>query len=349
MIDVITIGTATRDMFLKSELFKVVHDPAHLEKLGFPTGDAQCFALGGKIEIDEPIFATGGGATNAAVTFARQGFKTAALIKIGNDTAAEDIVRELKKEHVAPIVIKDKKKGTSCSTILIAPDGERTILNYRGASEDLRKSEVPFGKMKTRWLYIVPGKVPFEVIEAIMRRAKKEGTRVAINPSKYYIEKGPDQLRSIFKYADVVIMNREEGGYCTGLPYEKEEAIFKKLDEWIKGIVVMTDGPKGLAVSDGRTVYRAGIFENEIVVDRTGAGDAFGSGFIAGLMRGERNKKQKSEKWAPEDIEYAIRLGSANATAKIEGMGAKAHLLTKAQFKKNKRWNTLVIRRTNNS
>lgn len=346
MIDVITIGTATRDMFLKSELFKVVHDPAHLEKLGFPTGDAQCLALGGKIEIDTPIFATGGGATNAAVTFARQGFKTAALIKIGNDTAAEDVVQELKKEHITPLVIKDKKKGTSYSAVLIAPNGERTILNYRGASEDLRKSEVPFSKMKARWIYIVPGKIPFEVIETIMRRAKKEGMRVAINPSKYYIEKGPDQLRSIFKYADVVIMNREEGSDCTGLRYEEEGAIFKKLDKWIKGIVVMTDGPNGLAVSDGRTVYRAGIFENKIVVDRTGAGDAFGSGFVAGLMRGEKNKKQKGEGWAPEVIHYAIRLGSANATAKIEGMGAKANLLTRDKFEKNKRWGKLTIHQT---
>ena len=85
MFDIITIGTATRDVFLTSPLFKVLRDKKHLPKIGFPTGEAQCFTLGGKIEINETVFTTGGGATNAAITFSRHGLKTAALIKIGRD------------------------------------------------------------------------------------------------------------------------------------------------------------------------------------------------------------------------------------------------------------------------
>jgi len=51
MFDVIAIGTATRDVFLISPLFKVLRDPKHLEKIGFKTGEAQCFALGAKVEV----------------------------------------------------------------------------------------------------------------------------------------------------------------------------------------------------------------------------------------------------------------------------------------------------------
>src|SRR3989344_8411087 len=113
MFDVITIGTATRDIFLTSSLFQVVSDPKHLKKLGFAAGEAQCFALGGKIEIGKPILTTGGGATNAAVTFSRQGLKTAALIKIGGDSAASEVLAELKKENITPLAIGEKNNGTA--------------------------------------------------------------------------------------------------------------------------------------------------------------------------------------------------------------------------------------------
>ena len=69
MFDVITIGTAAKDTFLISRFFKILKDSKHLKKFDFPTGEAQCFALGGKIELDNQVIATGGGATNAAVTF----------------------------------------------------------------------------------------------------------------------------------------------------------------------------------------------------------------------------------------------------------------------------------------
>ncbi len=350
LYDVVTVGTATRDILLKSELFKVVHDLEHLEKLGFPTGDAQCFALGGKIEVEAPILTTGGGATNAAVTFARQGFKAAALIKVGTDAPADEIIKELKREKVTPFAIKEKKHGTAYSVILLAPGGERTILNYRGASEDLAKKEIPFAKLNARWIYIVPGRIPFPVIESIMRYGHARGSRIAINPSKYYIEMGMEKLRPILEKSDVVLMNKEEGAYLTGYSYREEAQIFKKLDEAVEGIVVMTDGPQGLVVSDGVDRYRAGIFKDEGAVDRTGAGDAFGSGFVAGLLKGTRNpqsvaskKLQETRSWSPEAISDAIRLGSANATSKIEHIGAKGGILTKAQFENNKRWKKLEI------
>jgi len=82
-MDVITIGTATRDCFLQSPDFKVIRSSR------FVTGQAECFALGSKIEVPFIIFTTGGGAANAAVTFARQGLKAGCLAKIGKDLAGE--------------------------------------------------------------------------------------------------------------------------------------------------------------------------------------------------------------------------------------------------------------------
>ncbi len=323
MFDVITIGTATRDIFLTSPLFKVLKDPVHLEKIGFKTGEAECFALGSKLEVKKPVFTVGGGAANAAVTFARQGFRTAAVVKIGEDESGKAVLAHLKEEKVATLGGRDKKDGTGYSTILLAPTGERTILVYRGASEDWTKKDAPLAKLKARWAYIAPGKIPFSLMEEILKTLKKRGVKIAMNPSRYYLEIAAKHPQVLFKYLDVVSVNREEASYLTGVGYKHDRGIFKKFDELIQGIAVMTDGPKGARVSDGRYIYTAPIFKERKLADRTGAGDAFGSGFVAGLM-------------IKNDINFALRLASANATSVVEDIGAEAGILRRKDIAKNR-------------
>jgi sugar/nucleoside kinase (ribokinase family) len=76
-----------------------------------------------------------------------------------------------------------------------------------------------------------------------------------------------------------------------------------------------------LAVSDGKKRYSAGVPEAP-VIDRTGAGDAFGSGFVSGFIQSNG------------DIEYAIQLGTANATSVVEDFGAKTGILKKGDWGK---------------
>ncbi len=329
MYDVITIGTATRDVFLTGESFKILKDPTHLKKIGFKTGEAECFALGAKIEVEKPVVTLGGGAANAGFTFARQGFRTAALIKIGDDGLGEELIKTLKSEKITPLAIVGKKAGTAYSTILIAPSGERTILVYRGASSNFQKREVPMKKLKARWAYISPGTISISLMQIIISHLKKVGVRVAMNPSKRYLEAGSTKLKTILKSLDVVIVNREEASHLTGIDYGKEKRIFTKFDGLVPGIAVMTDGRKGASISDGKYIYRAGIFSEKELLDRTGAGDAFGSGFVAGMM-------QKN------DICFALRLASANSTSVVEKIGAEEGILRKKDFKK-KRWQYLDL------
>ncbi len=339
MFDVITIGTATRDIFLKSLLFKVVHGLHLSEQSGVgAASSAECFALGSKIEIDRPVLSVGGGAANAAVTFARQGFHTASLYKVGEDEFAHDIFRTLRKEGVVPFAVEDPRGGTAYSTILVAPGGERTILVYRGSSEALTKEEIPFSRLEAKAFYISPGRIPIDVITPLIDYAKRSGAIVAMNPSKYYLGFGLARLKSLLNKLDIVIVNREEASYLTQIQYQSEKAIFKVFDKHVPGIAVMTEGKKGVLVSDGKLIYRAGVFKEHEVVDRTGAGDAFGSGFVAGLLR-----YQHGLRFGEQAIEYAIRLGSANATSKVEHIGAQAGLLRREDFEKSARWKNLRI------
>lgn len=315
--DVIAIGTATRDAFLKSGDFAVIKDRR------FKTGEAICLSLGSKIEIPEIIFTTGGGATNAAVTFARQGLKTACLTKVGDDVSGETIKRELADEKIFTGFVKASKElPTAYSIIVIAPSGERTVMVYRGVSEKLRKDEITWPRLKAKWFYIAPlGGENAKLFEPLVRFAAKNKIKIAVDPSASLIKLGLKKLKPLLKHIDVFKCNQEEASYLTGIPFQKEKEIFRKFDELIPGIAVMTKGPEGLSASDGKFIYQAGTYKEKRVADRTGAGDAFGSGFLAGLIRNG-------------NLEYAISLGTANATSKVEHIGAKAGLLTKAEFKK---------------
>ena len=328
MLDVITIGTATRDIFLKSAHFKVLKDPKHLKKLGFKTGEAECFALGSKLDIGESAFTVGGGAANAAVTFARQRMSTGAIMRVG-DEFGDSITKKLETEKIKLFVVKDKKVGTAHSTILLTPGGERTILVYRGASSNFQKRDIPTKAFRASWAYITPGKTPLSVMQWVISNLKRQGAMIAMNPSKQYLEMGPTKMKPIFKSLNVVIVNREEASYLTGVDYGKVNRIFKKFDDIVQGIAVMTDGPKGSFVSDGRYLYKAGVFKEKQLIDRSVAGDAFGSGFVAGFMK-------------EQDICLAMRLASANATSVVEHMGTQKGILSDRDFS-GKRWHYLDL------
>ena len=324
MFDVITIGTATRDIFLGSPLFKVLNDPKHLANIGFETGEAQCFALGSKVNVDTFVSAVGGDAANAAVTFARQGFKTAMVARVGADELGHAIVRELADEKIT--ILNPHHTGeTDYSTILMAPGGERTILVHRGTP--LSRKDVPFAKLKAKWAYIAPANIQPAIMRDIIAALMKNKVRIAINPSRYYIENAAKDLKVFMEKADIVIMNREEVAELTGVPYGKEKQLFKKAMDVTRGIMIMTDGAHGALASDGKNVYRSGIFKQNEPVYRTGAGDAFGAGFVAGLIRSN-------------DIGYALRLAAANSTSVIEHIGAQKGILTKKHFE-DKRWKFL--------
>jgi sugar/nucleoside kinase (ribokinase family) len=322
MFDIITFGSATRDMFVTSKNFQAIKSD------DFVSGKGLCVSAGSKIYVDDIIFASGGGATNCAATFALQDLKTACVTKVGDDPGGNAVIDELKKLGVnTGFILKDKKFKTAYSVILSPPHGERTILVYQGASHELRKEEIFWRELKADWFYLsgLSG-VSSEIFEPIINFAHENEIKVAVNPGEAQLKMGIDRLEPILNKIDVFILNKEEATRLTCLPYNAEKEIFKRLDNWISGIAVMSKGPEGVMVSDGRDIYSAGIPKSGIL-DRTGAGDAFGSGFIAGLIQKSKHKRPDSAA-----IEHAIQLGTANATGTVQSLGAKTGLLKKGEW-----------------
>ena len=314
MYDIITFGSAAQDIHVKSKAFKILKD----EK-DFLTGEGLCLALGSKMDVEDIIYASGGGGTNVAATFAKQGFKTAFCGAIGADISGLEIVKELKHLKIdTRFVVKKKEKHTNASVVISNTGEDRTILVYRGASDMLGKKDIPWKKMKAKWIYLAPlsGLLCDEFGE-IVDFAKKNKIKIACNPSKQQLFLPKEELKNIFCNIDILFLNQEEASILTKISYENEKEIFKKLDELVCGIAVMTKGGEGVTVSDGEYLYSALPNENRKIVDTTGAGDSFAAGFLSGYIRFNK------------DIIKSIQLGLANSEGNLSQIGAKTGLLGK--------------------
>ncbi len=321
--DVVTIGSITRDNFLEGDFSVEKWSKA-------PSGKALVLPYGEKLEIRDVYLTMGGNSANASVTFARQGFRTACFGKVGDDLSGKEIHERLKKEGVRTLLAVSKEKPTAYSVLLLEK-GERTILGYHGASDTMTLRDIPWSKLRSSWWYLSLAGESDRLLKSLLGFAKKNGIKVAFNPSGHHIRHKRKQIISALKDLSFLVLNRGEAADLVGMSFKKEKEVFKKLDRLTPGIVAVTDGTNGVTVSDGRFLYKAGIFKERKVIDRTGAGDAFGSGFVAGLMR------------RPGDIRYAIRMASANSTSGIEKIGATEGLLTRNKFQE-RRWKNLPIK-----
>ncbi len=336
MYDILVVGSATRDGFFEGIPFVFVKDRK------FRVGKGIALPYGGKVKVPKITFTTGGGGTNTAVTFSRQGLKTCCISCIGKDVSGEEIKRGLQDEKVdVKFFQTDKKNPTAYSVIFLTKTGERTILSYKGAGDNISEKLIPWKKIKSRWLYLASLAGNKNLLIQSLNFSKKNNVFLATNPGMgelINLKKSPKLLNAF----DIFILNQEEASFLTGIPFTKEREIFQKLDDLIQGLVVMTKGPEGVVVSDGANMWRAGIYRERKLIDRTGAGDAFASGFVAALVGKKMFRVKNRSVFREKDIETAIKLASANATSKVEAIGAKTGLLHKKDLS-DKRWKKLSI------
>ena len=162
-------------------------------------------------------------------------------------------------------------------------------------------------KLKTRWLYLSSfvGQ-SFQTSIKLVEYLSKKGTKIAFNPSIYLIKR--KNLKPILKYIDVLILNKEEAVILS-----KNKDYLKKLYNLGAKIVVVTDKNKKIQAYDGKKIYS--LMPNKVkVVERTGAGDAFASGFVAAQI-------------VDKSIQDSLKLGLKESEAVIKYFGAKNNLL----------------------
>lgn len=303
MVDVLSIGSATTDVIVQSEAFKVYKDslPA------FHT--TEVLPLGSKIHVDTFIRGVGGGAVNTATTFARQQLSVGIVTDLGTDMFSQEIKRYLHTERIRDdYIFTDERVEPGYSTILVAPSGERTVLAYRGNSSNVAAGKLSFEEVQTNWLYVtsLAGDVP--LLLKILKQATRHGIKIALNPGMEELH--DKRITEVLPHLDILLLNLEEAQtLCPKQVRQSQQGIFEYLRDRTKAIVVITNGTKGAAVADGRVLYYVPVVRMK-VVDRLGAGDAFGSGIVAGLIR------------TSGDLEYALKLAATNAASVCAAHGS---------------------------
>lgn len=310
MYDIITVGSAGVDVFLKSKSkdIEIEHIHAH---------DDVCLPIGSKILVSELYTSTGGGGMNSAIAFRRMGFKTGYIGKIGKDLNGEEILRTLKKEKVA-FLGKQAEGNSGYSTILTGLQKNRTILTHKGINNELKERDIKWAKSKWVFICTMMGE-SLKTAYKIAKKAKKQKSKICINPS-LYLARQQTKLKPLLDTADVIIFNKEEAQALT-----KSKAgintMLKKIQKQVP-LVVITDGPQGAYAYDG-TRYK--ITPKKVrIVETTGTGDAFASGFIAGLMK-------------KKNIETCLKYGAANAHGVLSAKGATNVLLNYSKLVKSSR------------
>jgi len=303
VVKILSIGKATQDVFLKSDEF----DP-HKEGTHMYTH----LPLGLKMEVEDVTFSTGGNATNVAVTFARQGLEASYMWALGHDPASESILHALDAEGVdTAAVAQDERYQSGYSVILIATNGERTILNHRGYAGG-KHPKLDYDAIHAAdWIYptsLGDGGLP--LLRHIVDEAEKHNVKVMLNPAGPELAE-PDKLKGLLDTVDVLCTNKEEMQMLVAGETLEELALHAL--HYVP-VAIVSDGPNGVVATDGKTIVRAGMYEDVPVIDRTGAGDAFASGFLSQWSQGKSLKE-------------SIIFASANSTSVVTKIGAKDGIL----------------------
>jgi ribokinase len=291
--DIVCFGSAVIDVFMitKAE-----------EK-----DDNIIIPYGSKILIEDLYFEIGGGGTNTSVAFSRFGFKTGYIGKVGSDSNAKEILNLLKEEKITFLGSQTTGKTSGYSVIIQNKDKNRSILTYKGINDEITLKEIkPF---TSKWLYLSSAmKKSFQSQIQLAKKLKQNGTKIVFNPSEYLIKEL--DLRPILKLCDVLILNQREATLLT-----KSKNPIKDLYSMGPKIVVITNEQKTIYAYDGSKEYSINPPKVK-VVDKTGSGDAFASGFTAGLI-------------INKDIDYCMKLGVREAVSVLSKIGAKNNLLRK--------------------
>lgn len=301
-LQALTLGSGILDIFIRSPQFRLDKEE---------TGVWLCGKYDAKLEIEDLVMASGGGGTNVAVGLARQNVKAGIVCELGNDPAGKMVLNELKKEGVEiGGVIQEQDEQTAVSVVLVAKEGGRTILVHRGASRMLTKEDINLNWWednleKDGWVYMSNLGEQWEVIGKVIDWVNQTGRKLCWNPGMNEIQNLELASSACQAGVEILMVNENEYRELQSLNYSKLFQI---------NYLVITKGSKGGEVlKENRKVYEWEA-EKLKVVDSTGAGDAFGSGLVGGLIRGFS--------W-----EKAVELGKKNAANVIKFVGAKEGLI----------------------
>jgi len=288
------------------------------------------FEKAAKISAKDAFVAFGGGAANTSCTFASFGLRPRILTAVGIDALGKECIQNLASRGVDTRlvqIIDDARTGMS----FIVTTGEKcdhVVFVFRGASSHLQLTPSIVKKIRTPWVYITSQSGYWRKnLSLLFAHAAKKKIHSAWNPGAEQLKGGMKALKKFILQTDILLLNKDEAielslsaGYKSKRPQPK--ALARYLYTFGSKYVVITDGHKGAYAFDGKTSFyqkaKLGKVEN-----KTGAGDAFGSAFVAGMIQNY-------------DVQRAMKLAAYNSYSVVSKLGAQNGILTLSQIRKMK-------------
>lgn len=312
-LDLLSIGDASIDTFMT---------PLESETL-CTIDKKQCliaFAYGDKIPVKNLEFSVGGNASNNAVGAKRLGVNSGIVLTLGDDNVGNLIVDKLKTEGVDLTYVIQQPSTMSNYSTVINYSGERTIFVYHAP----RSYEFPVQLPAVPWVYLTSMGESFRPFFNHLGEwlKKNPSVKLAFNPGSWQFREGFESIREITSLTYVIYVNREEAEKLTGLTETdgKERDLLVSLNRLGPKICVITDGGNGAFAYDSINgkFMKVGIVPVD-AYERTGAGDAFGSGSLSALIQGK-------------PLEEALLWGTVNSASVIGYTGPQKGLLKEGEI-----------------
>ncbi len=311
---VCVIGGATWDVLFTTSQADIIN--VH----GRRTEPVLAFPYGGKVDALEVIYGFGGGAANVAVGLSYLGVEVDIITRLGRDWRGNEVIKNLRKFGVnVKNVQKDNHLKTALAFIVTAGQGhDHVAFVARGASVNLtipsKLSE------KYRWIYVTALIMPdwHKKLIRLFSYLNSRGINIFWNPGSAQLTE-PTKIISLLKYVTVLDLNNDEANILLKAMKQKAEhkipIQLKKIRSLGPELVLITAGRGGAYLYDGNKIIYQPIYGIK-PVNTTGAGDAFGSGWLAGYLASGHNLK------------VAMQWGMLNSNSVILHPGAQKGLLS---------------------
>ena len=315
-----TIGGATRDIMFYTDEMVLLDNKKDLlrQKL-------IAFEYGAKLYSKDVYLTYGGGGANTAISLASLGIKTQTILSLGLGSVGDNIIKNLKKVGVSIKLIQRSRLNTGTSFIInVGQNKEHVIFAYRGANSEIDLSKKVVQRIKTSWIYLTSLSNNFiPKLNNIFAHSIKKDISIAWNPGVDQLKLGLKKLSKYLKKTTVLIVNRDEALELLYSINKKTKnnikTNIKSLHKYGHYLTVITDGPNGAYIYDGQKIYYEAALKRK-GINTTGAGDAFGSTLIAGIIKYNWHLKK------------ALHLAILNSNAVIMKIGAQEGLLKKKKL-----------------
>ena len=266
-------------------------------------------------EVKPSEFIAGGSVANSIVGLSSFGNQVYFIGKLNNDLFGKKYFENLRKENVGFNFNNETyKDSTGICFVFITPDGERTMTTYLGIANKLSEKEVNHKEIEQSELILIEGYLwdTSEAKNAISKSieiAIKNSTLVSLSLSDVFcVERYKKEFLDLTKNK-IDLLFGNEGEFKSLFEYDSIEKIIQELSTLNK-IFVITMGEKGVTLVHKKEIVKVPSEKIEKVVDLTGAGDLFVSGFVHGFI----NKM---------GFEKSLKLGTKSAAEIIKILGAR--------------------------